>query len=115
MRVGHPMTGYGMIKVVRSEDPRYTPGEYHMGLVLWQLYDVHPWDRGTPAQPGQYPDYTNDTDHEPLFGLIKLQKNHDISWPTTVAALGVPGQCAFYGEGGQVMYQLIIPHFWTTM
>ncbi|GJJ10830.1 hypothetical protein Clacol_005058 [Clathrus columnatus] len=117
------VVGYGVVKVLRSENPKFAPGDYAMGLIhkfgtqdpvsAWQLYTIHPWDGLKSAAPGQWPDYTVDIDNfTSLFGLNKIPKNPHISLPLYLGALGGPGQTAYIGlreyapnmKPGQVIY-----------
>lgn len=95
MRLGYAVVGYGISKVLRSEDPKYSPGDYIFAVLPWKLYYVIPWEHAKVAEPGQWPDYTTDIDAVVNYGSIKIQKVPGISLTTWAASLGGPGMTAY--------------------
>ncbi|VDB99986.1 unnamed protein product [Peniophora sp. CBMAI 1063] len=76
-----PIYGYGLGKVIRSEDANYSPGDVVHGWLFHEEYSV----------------YTG-----PLLPVIPFRKIEDIGLPWTlyVGVLGMPGQTAYLGWKG---------------
>ncbi|KIJ38269.1 hypothetical protein M422DRAFT_33392 [Sphaerobolus stellatus SS14] len=93
MRMGLPIIGPGLMKVLRSEDPKIKEGEFLYGTIPWQLYIVHPWDGWKPYPPGSLPDYTVDMDHGIFNKVEKLPGGKD--WTSLPGVVGIAGMTAW--------------------
>ncbi|VDB99985.1 unnamed protein product [Peniophora sp. CBMAI 1063] len=77
-QLGQPLIGYGLGKVIRSEDPSVKPGDVLYGWLHHEEYSV----------------YTG-----PLTAVIPFRKIENISvpWSVYTGVLGMPGQTAYWG------------------
>ncbi|KZV65434.1 NAD(P)-binding protein [Peniophora sp. CONT] len=73
-----PLIGYGVGRIVRSEDEAYKSGDVLHGWLYHEEYSVY---------------------HGPLTAVIPFCKIEDIGlpWSVYVSVLGMPGQTAFWG------------------
>ncbi|KIJ27892.1 hypothetical protein M422DRAFT_37545 [Sphaerobolus stellatus SS14] len=97
MRLGLPMVGSGLVKVIRSEDPKIKVGDFLAGIIPWQLYIVHPWEGWQPWPPGHWPNFTVDIDAWGPSWLTKVQKLPGKDWTAVPGVLGSPGTTAWMG------------------
>ncbi|KZV65435.1 NAD-P-binding protein [Peniophora sp. CONT] len=76
--LNQPLIGYGVGKVIRSEDDSYKPGDFLHGWLYHEEYSVY---------------------HGPLTAVIPFRKIEGIGlpWSVYVSVLGMPGQTAFWG------------------
>ncbi|GJJ10787.1 hypothetical protein Clacol_005015 [Clathrus columnatus] len=94
MRLGHTFVGFGLVKVIRSEDPDYPVGQYVVGMIPWEAYTVQPWDGKQISATGKLPAFTVDVD---AMSMVKVAKHPTIPWSLFMGALGGSGQTAYMG------------------
>ncbi|KAI0040439.1 NAD(P)-binding protein [Auriscalpium vulgare] len=73
--LGQPLSGDGIAKVVRSENPQFKPGDYIKENFPFQEYFVRKDDAK----------------------LELVIENHGLDWSAHVGTLGMPGRTAYYG------------------
>lgn len=120
--------GFGLVKVIRSEDPNYSAGQYVVGMirefhdwipwqafvdvsVAWEAYTVQPWDGKQISDAKTLPAFTVDVD---AMSMVKVAKHPTIPWSTFMGALGGSGQTAYMGLKEHAdMKEVYIPtSFW---
>ncbi|KAI0045917.1 alcohol dehydrogenase [Auriscalpium vulgare] len=73
--LGEPLYGYGIGRVLRSEDSALKPGDHIYGLIPHEEYFVR-------QDPKQY---------------VSLENEYNLPWSLYVGVLGMPGQTAYIG------------------
>ncbi|KAF7983654.1 hypothetical protein HWV62_19535 [Athelia sp. TMB] len=95
MIIGQPMEGFGIGRVVRSEEPKYPKGTVLYGML--GMCNPEPLAFDDAEQEIGFEEYAVRNDKDVILPWMPMQKADDLSWSLYVGTLGVPGQTAYFG------------------
>ncbi|TFK41535.1 hypothetical protein BDQ12DRAFT_678153 [Crucibulum laeve] len=98
-KLGAPITGFGVVVVLRSEKEGVTVGDYMYGLTVWEAYTVQPYiDSRVNFKPEEWAPGTFDMDSLALQVVPNPNGNYSLTKYASI--LGTPGLTAFVGFEG---------------
>ncbi|KAJ7477177.1 hypothetical protein B0H11DRAFT_1864861 [Mycena galericulata] len=94
--VGAPVTGFGLVVVLRSEKEGVKAGDHMFGMTTFEAYTVQPYIEGRVVyNPSEWPAGTFDMDALALQVVPNPQGA--FPWTRYCSILGIPGLSAFAG------------------